>query len=176
MVGIESLLILLPVIVYYAGKLINQFVKEELIGKEKLLQRLVYLAPIIPLILGVTLIQFTINQAILAGLMSIVPLIVSKNKLEKYRYSINNILLGLMIGANLDNYLVILGISAYFYFTSNLDYYSKDKSLVKRRLLEQGVFLAFGLASNFLAITELSFAASAAMTVLYVKESLIKKR
>jgi hypothetical protein len=176
MVGIESLLILLPVIVYYAGKLINQFVKEELIGKEKLLQRLVYLAPIIPLILGVAGTEYTINQVILAGLISVVPLIVSKNKLEKYHYSINNILLGLMIGVNLDNYLVILGITAYFYFTSNLDYYSKDKSLVKRRLLEHGVFLAFGLASNFLVITELSFAASAAMTVLYVKESLAKKR
>lgn len=171
MVNADILLIALPLLAYYVGRIICYFAREELEKTGKTVAKLVYLSPLLPAAVSLLFILGLGWPKVLIsiGVTSLILLTSPKKLLGEYKSIIISAAMGLISGG-LPNYFIILAVCFYFFAVSNSDFYSKDKLLWKKRVMEQVVFAASAMLAYLLPMPELSTAGAAAIVILLIRK------
>ncbi|VVB76126.1 Uncharacterised protein [Candidatus Tiddalikarchaeum anstoanum] len=156
MVDASIVLISLPVLTYYAGLAVNYYTKEELAKWGKSIKLVLTYIPILILIAS-SMIITVVNPvyALFASTISIlVFVLIPKQFLNKNDGWLSSALSGIIIGISLNNYALIIALCAYYYFKANYDFYSKDKKLFSKRLMENVLYLLTGAVIVLLGVPE----------------------
>lgn len=165
------IIILLPIISYYIGLIITKYAHEELDNKSKIFRklRLLTLSLIIAVALFETFSSNLIYSVIVGTISFLLFFVIPKKILKQSGKLLKYIFLGIITGALTNNFYVILLICILFYFKSNTIFFSKERKIHLKLILEHLIFICFAFFSSAFSLISISVVGVSGLILLHLR-------